>query len=236
VLDDSAGVAADGWARAYFAGFSAFTLGVGDDVPNGAVWQLLTVVAVISGLALTTMSITSLVPVVTAVTNAASRPARSPGGEPARTIWCSTAGSGAAGATSKRLAQLADAITLTAERHRVYPILPYYHSAAPDQELRAQLRLLDDGVTLLQLGVRDGPHPAVLTEVRRAVELLLERAGVPASDSAPPPLTLTPLRAGGPSLVEDDAFAERLSELEEHRQRLHGFAAETRWQPGSRRR
>jgi hypothetical protein len=46
-------------------------------------------------------------------------------------------------------------------------------------------------------------------------------------------MTLTPLRTGGPSLVEDDAFVERLSELEEHRQRLYGVAAETRWQPGS---
>jgi hypothetical protein len=137
------------------------------------------------------------------------------------------------GYLEQRPAQLADAITLTAERHRTYPILHYYHSAAPDQELRAQLPVLDDAVTLLQLGVRDGPHPGVLAEVRRAVELLIERAGVPASDEAPPPLTLTPLRTGGPSLVEDDAFVERLSELEEHRQRLYGFAAETRWQPGS---
>jgi hypothetical protein len=100
VLDDSAGVAADGWARAYFAGFSVFTLGVGDHVPNGAVWQLLTVVAVISGLALTTMSITYLVPVVTASRNAASRPAPSPGWGPARTTWCSTAGMSDGGAIS----------------------------------------------------------------------------------------------------------------------------------------
>lgn len=61
VLQDPEGVPADGWARAYFAGFSVFTLGVGDYVPNGPVWQLLTVVAVVSGLALTTMAITYLV-------------------------------------------------------------------------------------------------------------------------------------------------------------------------------
>jgi hypothetical protein len=232
VLDDTVGVAADGWARAYFAGFSVFTLGVGDYVPNGAVWQLLTVVAVISGLALTTMSITYLVPVVTAVTQRRQQASTIAGlGTSPHELVLNGWHQRGWGYLEQRLAQLADAISLTAERHRAYPILHYYHSAAPDQELRAQLPVLDDAVTLLQLGVRDGPHPAVLTEVRRAVELLIERAGVPASDKAPPPLTLTPLHPGGLSLVDDDAFAERLTELEEHRQRLYDFAAETRWQP-----
>jgi hypothetical protein len=48
-------------------------------------------------------------------------------------------------------------------------------------------------------------------------------------------LTITPLRARGLSLVEGDAFVERLSELEEHRRRLYGFVAETRWRPDSHR-
>jgi hypothetical protein len=232
VLQDPEGVPADGWARAYFAGFSVFTLGVGDYVPNGPVWQLLTVVAVVSGLALTTMAITYLVPVVSAVTQRRQQASSIAGlGTTPPTLILNGWNHRGWNYLEHRLAQLADAITLTAERHRAYPILHYFHSAEPEQELRAQLAVLDDAVTLLQLGSRDGPHPAVLAEVRQAVELLLERAGTPAHGTPPPPLTLTPLRAAGLALVDEHTFARRLAELDEHRRRLYGFAVETKWEP-----
>ena len=50
------------------AGFTAFTLGVGDYIPNGQPWEVLTAIAVVSGLGLTTLAIIYLVPVVSAVT------------------------------------------------------------------------------------------------------------------------------------------------------------------------
>ncbi|MEX0650456.1 MAG: ion channel [Actinomycetota bacterium] len=53
---------AGGWSRVYFAGFTVFTLGVGDYIPNGQPWEVLTSLAVVSGLGLTTLAITYLVP------------------------------------------------------------------------------------------------------------------------------------------------------------------------------
>lgn len=68
VVSSASGAPADTLSRIYFAAYTTFTLGIGDYVPQGGVWQLATSLSVISGLALTTTAITYLVPVVTAVT------------------------------------------------------------------------------------------------------------------------------------------------------------------------
>jgi hypothetical protein len=58
--------------RIYFAGFSLFTLGLGDLHPGTDGWRMLTVLAALMGLAMVTLSITYLVPVVQAATAKAS--------------------------------------------------------------------------------------------------------------------------------------------------------------------
>lgn len=45
VVADATGEPADGWTRFYFAGFAVFTLGIGDQVPAGTPWQIVTVLA-----------------------------------------------------------------------------------------------------------------------------------------------------------------------------------------------
>lgn len=61
------GEPADLVSTAYFVGYTVFTLGLGDFVPGAGWWQLATVLATGSGLVLVTLSITYLVPVVSAV-------------------------------------------------------------------------------------------------------------------------------------------------------------------------
>jgi hypothetical protein len=47
VVDASTGTPAGVAARVYFAGFSVFTLGIGDFRPHGALWQVATAVAAV---------------------------------------------------------------------------------------------------------------------------------------------------------------------------------------------
>jgi hypothetical protein len=232
VVDSMSREPADWSERAYFAGFTTFTLGTGDYVPVAAPWQLLSVVASISGLALATAAITYLVPVVTAATERDTQAAAIAGlGDGAHDIVRRAYHRGSTAFLEPILVGLVDSLLLTAERHLAYPILHYFHPRSPQVELRVQLPALDDALTLLEHGLDasvERPHPAALGGVRVAVAQLVERAPAVAAP-APPPLDLAPLRAAGVPVVDDATFARRLAALGEHRGRVASFAAESKW-------
>lgn len=233
VVSASTGEAADWWARVYFAAFTTFTLGVGDYIPNGAPWQLLTSLAVISGLVLTTMAITYLVPVVTAVTVRRTQ-ANSIAGLGATPEGIVVAGwrHGSFQFIEDQLPRVAEGIILTAERHLSYPILHFFHSTARHEDFRTQLFNLDEAVTILQHAIPEQvqPHPAALATVRHATTQVMRH--VPAS--APPageptPTGLERLRQAGIPTVDDETFGQRLEVVSEHRRHLVAFAEESLW-------
>ena len=222
---------ADWSERAYFAGYTAFTLGVGDYVPVGAVWQLLTVVASVSGLALTTVAITYLVPVVTAVTQRRQQASNIAAlGQDGTEIVTSSWHEGSVRYLEPVLIQLTSSLLLTAERHLAYPVLHAFHSSSRRGELRVQVVALDDALTLVEHGMSDGvrgPHPAAVSGARRAIAQLVERAGV--GKAQPAPIELGPLRDAGIPTVDDETFRERVRALTEHRERLAAYSAESAW-------
>lgn len=236
VVSASTGEAASGWSRLYYTGFTAFTLGMGDYIPNGPLWEVLTAMAVVSGLGLTTLAITYLVPVVSAVT--------------ARRVQANTiAGMGASAEAiviaglqdnpfpflEHRLQTLSDSILHTAERHLSYPVLHYFHSAERHVDLRTQAFVLDEAVTLLQHAVTEDvrPHPATLDAARHAIVQLVERAtGEPADVEPPASPNLSALRQAGVPTVDDATFERRLADLDDHRRRLAHFASESLWPVG----
>lgn len=65
VVDTMSGQAVDASSRLYFAGYTVFTLGNGDLRPSGALWQTCTWLAAGSGLLLTTLAITYIIPLTT---------------------------------------------------------------------------------------------------------------------------------------------------------------------------
>lgn len=233
VVSSSSGAPADAWSRIYFAAFTTFTLGIGDFVPNGAPWQVLTSVAVISGLALTTTAITYLVPVVTAVTERRTQASliASLGGTP-QDIVISGWREGSLQYLQEQLPDIATSIMLTAERHLTYPVLHYFHSPHRHKDFRIQLCNLDEAVTLLQHGIPDHlrPHPAALRSIRHASNLVIEVVRTnPSRPEEPPTLDLTPLTEAGIPTVDASTFARRLDDLTEHRCRLAAFVRHSPW-------
>ena len=224
---------ADWWARTYFAGFTAFTLGVGDYIPVGAPWQLLTVVATVTGLAITTASITYLIPVVTAATDRATLAGRINvlGTDPYELV-IRAYHDGSVTHIETLLSQLTDGLLDMGERHLAYPILHFFHPRSPRTELRINLAALDDAVTLIQHALSpevERPHPATTTTLRAATDHLLALTGAHDAEVAPR-LDLEPLRAAGVPTVSDEAFERAVAELEPHRRRVAGYAAESKWQ------
>lgn len=232
VVASATRVPANSIERAYFAGFTIFTLGMGDYAPVGAPWQLLTVIATVSGLASTTAAITYIIPVVTAATQG-SRQASSItalGGQ-AHRIVLSAYDNGSVRYLEPVLIQLTDSLLLTAQRHLAYPILDFFHPTTPLTDLRSQLIALDDALTLVQYGLDEQlvalPHPAAIEGARSAISQLVDRAHTNI-DAAPLRLDLGPLRDSIPT-VDDATFQRRTSGLEDHRRRLARYAAESGW-------
>ena len=233
ILSSAGRTPASGWSRIYYSAFTVFTLGVGDYIPNGQPWEILTGFAVLTGLGLTTLAITYLVPVVSAVTarrvqaNTIAGMGPSPQG-----IVVNAYRDGSFDYLDHRLPTLADQVLETAERHLAYPVLHYFHSSNRHVDLRVQLYALDEAISILQHAVEPAaaPHPAVLDSVRHAVQQLTHRAtSEPADGDAPTPPDLSPLRDAGIPVVDDDTFAGRLSSLSQHRRRLVSFARESLW-------
>ncbi|MDP8961926.1 MAG: ion channel, partial [Actinomycetota bacterium] len=65
IVDTLTGQPVDAVSRLYFAGYTVFTLGIGDIRPSGAVWKTCTWLAAGSGLFLTTLAITYIIPLTT---------------------------------------------------------------------------------------------------------------------------------------------------------------------------
>jgi hypothetical protein len=237
VVDDATGAPSDGWSRVYFAGFTVFTLGIGDHVPASSPWQLATVLGVISGLVFTTLAITFVLPVVTAVTERRQQSCRIASlGNGAQDIVVNGWDGRGFAALEGLLPGLADQVLLTAERNLAYPILAYYLASTPTEDHRVQLVALDEAATLLRHAVdHDQVEMQPLTGqlVRHAVRQQLDRAALPmldVGDTEPFTLDLTPLREAGIPTVDDATFDDAVESEAEHRGRLAALVSATRWE------
>jgi hypothetical protein len=234
VVTDPGAVPADLAGRAYFAGFTTFTLGVGDLVPVGVPWRLLTVVASASGLALTTAAITYLTPVLSAVVERRKQAATiaALGDGPYEPLVRAHHG-GSLRVLEPLLTQLNDDLGLTSQRHLAYPVLHVFHPTEPTQDLRARLADLDDTLTVLTAGIdpdrAELPHPLVVAATQRTIEQLVARGARLHDRREPRPLDLEPLRAAGLPVVDDDTFATRLAAVRDRRAVVAAYAAESPW-------
>ncbi len=224
VVEAQSGRLANFPERVYFTGYSLFTLGVGDYRPVGAVWQVATVLCAAQGFVVITLSITYIVPIVSAVTQKRqlavliSQLGTSP------ELIVTTAWNGRTFGWLE--SQLVNLLPLLAElhlQHDAYPVLHYFNDAKRKQAVVAALAALDDALMLLQLAVYEEARPDanVLRSVRQAVgDYLATLAAVHVrAAQAPPPLpSLVPLRSAGIPVVSEADFLR--AGLEEHRRRL----------------
>lgn len=189
VVASSSPVPAGPWERVYFVGFTLFTLGVGDFVPGGDLWRVLTVLASLSGLFLVTLAITYLLPVLQAAVDKRQLAAAVSGlGSTGAEI--AALGSRAPQGLSRQLEAVAAALTLHTERHLVYPVLHYFESGERATALAPNVAALSDALLLCEALPADRrPDAAALTTVRSALGGYLDTMDdvfLDAEDDAPP--------------------------------------------------
>lgn len=235
VVATASGRPADAWDRVYFAGYTVFTLGVGDFRPSGRVWQFATGLSVANGLAMVTLAITYSIPVVTAVTERRQQAATMTGlGSSAQELLVSAWDGSSLRFLDAPLMNFADDINRTAQRHLTYPILHFFHSPDRTDEFAMSVTALDEALTITLTAIPEAarPHSAAVKTARAAIGRLLgilEASFHDAAEQVPPAPDLTPLRAAGIPVVDDAVFHGRLGEHDERRRMLLGFATNSGW-------
>lgn len=234
----STGDPADAWEVLYYAGYTLSTMGNGDLLPTTTPGRAVTVIASTSGLLVLTLSITYLVPVLSAVSAKRSLAAtisdigRSPS-ELAAHLWDGRDAEG----NRDVLLQLSQQIRQLVQAHHSYPVLHYFHSRHRKTAIAPNLAALDEVLTLV-LAARPGALPPGRLPVRllrTAIDDLLDVLAstfIRAAEDPPPPPELDAVahlldadeRAGA-----EERLQGALDPLAERRCRLLGFVRDDGW-------
>lgn len=225
---------ADLVGRAYFVGYSVFTLGNGDYQPGGGLWQLATVLATGTGLVLVALSITYLVPVASAVAlrRQLASTVTALGSSPHEILTTAWDGD-AFTELSRHLVDLGTLVETSRQQHLTYPVLHYFHSRTPDSAAAPNLTNLTQALHLLRHGVAPEvrPAPAVLVPLERTLDAFLSTLRSAHLDPAEPlPLpALTPLADAGIPTVGATLYVGAEEPTHDCRALLAGFLADDGW-------
>lgn len=222
-------------ARIYYVAYSMFTMGNGDYVPVGGLWQVLTGLTTASGMLLVTLAVSYVLSVLGAVAQK-------------RSFAGTVQGFGSTGSAIVRsgwngadlhdldlpLSSIAADASSLADKHKTYPILHYYHSQSRENASAPAVAALDEALTLIRYGTSDERlyNAAVVENTRSSVAgylKTLRKAFISAADEAPPAPELAPLRTAGIPTVSDEEFDGRLRQLEERRRQLLGVVHADAW-------
>lgn len=225
----------------YFTGYTIFTLGIGDFIPQGGRWQILTAVASASGLLFITLAVTYTLSVLEAVTQkrvfaSSISVLGTSGAQILKRSWDGHSFQG----LEIPLNSIANQLNTLTSNHRAYPILHYFYSAQREQAPTTSIAVLDDALTLLRHGVpeRDRPDEIVTTEPWISIQQYLDTlydAYIEPADRTPPSPAITELRDERIPTVPDEEFADSLAELDERRRTLLGLVEsdEREWSASS---
>ena len=175
VLSAESGQPAGLVARLYFAGFSLFTLGVGDYVPKEGVWQVLTAVSSAIGFAIITLSITFVLPVVQSVTErrALANQVNGWGDTPEQVLVRHWNGSDF-GPLETRLLNLSSTLTLLEQRHYTYPVLHHYvESERTVSAVVAVAKLSETLLLLRRVEATARPSEVVMEDLQKVIDRYL---------------------------------------------------------------
>lgn len=196
--------------RAYYVGYSLFTLGNGDLAPTTDAARALTVLMNALGMFLITLSVTYLLPVISASVGSRSfgSSVSSLGDTPEDIV--TGAWDGHRIHLDHQLRTLASELSVLAQQHLAYPVLHLFHSADPTTSAPRGVASLDDVLTLLEaVDPAVAPRAPGRRQLRSSIERYLDTYGphVDGGDPPPPP-SLDVLAAAGIPLLQDRAAFE----------------------------
>jgi hypothetical protein len=160
VVAAATGAPADIWQRVYFTGYNLFTLGIGDFVPHGAVFEILTDLCCASGFLLFGAAIAYLVPIISAATYKRQIGAYiwALGSSPTEIIVRAWNGVDCS-AIQPHLVALAPMLLGLSENHFTYPVLHFFRSTRRTAATGANVAMLAEALTIMECGLREEHRP-----------------------------------------------------------------------------
>lgn len=233
VVATATGFPADLVGKIYFAGYTIFTLGNGDYKPVGA-WQLATVVASVNGLMVVTLSITYLVPLLSAVVERRALAERiSLLGGTIEEVVAKLASTNV-DAVRTEVEVFPQFLLLLKERHLAYPVMHYFQSRDRDAATAVNLAVLNEALLLVCEGAIQ-PDPALVAagaNFRTAVARLvttLEPWFVTQQPAVPDVPAIELLHTTGWQLRDPEDFRHRVAPANDLRRQLSWMVLDTGW-------
>lgn len=190
--------------KIYYVGFTLSTLGVGDFNASNSFWRLLTTMYSFTGLIFLTMSVTYLIPALSAVMEQ-----RKMG------ITISRFGSNAQdivinswdGKNFNRLfseaSNLSDSLIMHSQHHRSYPIIQYFHNTKKDSSNILQMARLYEALYIIRNCVKKELQPTdyeleiFLQAYKNYIEVILEVTNTDATEGVTPDMQLDKVKEHG---------------------------------------
>ncbi|MEE1926975.1 potassium channel family protein [Streptomyces sp. TRM 70351] len=237
VVSSTTAVPADAWSRAYFTGYTLFTLGIGDYVPGTAWAQGATVVATLSGLFVVTLAITYFLQVVQAVVHKRefAQQVHALGADGAEIVTGGWTDDGFTPMFNQHLVSLTAPLLRMGEQHMAFPVVHFFHSPAPRKAPACAVDALDDALLLLCAGVARSSRadPAATGPLRSALGEVLRTLRIRFFAAAERPQPVTPLRRlrdAGVPVAGEDAYAEAVREHARVRREVRGYLHSDGWE------
>lgn len=215
--------------RLYFAGYTMFTLGIGDFVPREGVWQIVSVLTTGSGMLVVTLSVSYTLSVLDAVTQKRSFASGVTGLGMDSTALVRTAwdGKGFSEFDLVLNTYISQLNTLTSN-HKAYPVLHYFYNPRAEQAPVVAIAILDEALTIFRFGISKEyrPNNVIITNARSSVQSYLETLHstfIQPADEVPSPPNLGPLRESGLPTTSDEVFLTEIETLTDRRRTLLGL-------------
>lgn len=216
--------------RGYYVGYTLFTLGTGEYRPTTDTARAASVVVNGLGMFLVTLSVTYLLPVISA--SVASRSfgssALALGRTPEEVI--TGAWDGTWIRLDPQLLMLSSQLSTLADQHLAYPVLHLFHSRTSDASAPLAAAVLDDALTLLD-AVEPTVAPAAPSrrQLRSAIERYAATFGDHVGDVTPraAPSLRSLTGAGIPLRHDEESFEQLVAGMRDHRGRMRGLLEAT---------
>lgn len=219
----------------WYVAYCLFTIGNGDFTPQGDLWQILSSVIGLTGMLTVTLSVTYILQVISAVANKRAFASQVTSiGKTAESFVIKQWTGKSFGAIELQLNSLSGQLSVLNEQHMAFPILHYYHAARIEKSQDMAIAILDDALTIIELGIKEEEQPAqtILSSTRQSIDSFLttlKSAFINAADSTPPQPDLSKIRNSGVPTVPLHEFSEKLQKAENRRKMILGLVNKGAW-------
>jgi hypothetical protein len=219
----------------WYVAYCLFTIGNGDFTPQGDLWQVLSGVVGLTGMLTVTLAVTYILQVISAVANKRAFASQVMSiGKTAEDFVRKQWTGKSFGAIELQLNSLSGQLSVLNEQHLAFPILHYYHAARVEKSQDMAIAILDDALTIIELGVKEENQPAetILTSTRQSINsflITLKSAFISAADNTPPTPDLSEISNSGVPTVQVHEFDERLKKAEDRRKLILGLINKGAW-------